>query len=395
MRCSLLLDALILNVNTVGSKISPLNPSGHVFHDPSFTMPPRATGEEPTLLPTGAAANMSSNASLNDAEVTAAANQMVSLDLSEGQADAKRSDTSSDGDGASPPSGGGGRILDPELWKAHPPTEDCPVCFVPLSVDESESSTYWVCCGKIICTACTFETLRATKIISAKRAKKKLPPLSHACSFCRTIPNVSQSEYEERIRKGDGKAAYNLAFYYRDGDTEKRIPQDEAKSVELLHRAADDLRSSAAMATLGSMYLDGQNGAAIDATKGRKYLEDAIKMGNVGARFVLGWAEGEEKNMDLAIRHWKLAAAAGEEHSVKMLWKCFFKGMLEKNELEEALRAHKEACDSMNSEERGRCALLHKAIADNDVFLTNILRSYYNGEIKVKELNKALKAHQG
>ena len=68
------------------------------------------------------------------------------------------------------------------------------------------------------------------------------------------------------------------------------------------------------------------------------------------------------------------------------------KGALEKTELEETLRAHQEACDSMNSEERERHTMLEKAVADNNDALEKVLRSYYNGDIKAKELNLALKA---
>ena len=339
-------------------------------------------------------ANMPTSTSLNDAEVSAVDDRLASLEVTGGQAMTKGCDTSADGDGSAS-SEDSAQVLDPELWEPHPPTEDCPVCFVPLPLAANES-TYWACCGKRICSACKAETNRARRVTNAQRAKKKQPPLEHACSFCRTeVKMISKSQYEEQMRKGDGKAAYNLALKYRDGDTEKRIPQDEAKSLELLHHAADDLGFSPAMATLGGMYLGGEDVAAVDETKGRKYLEDATKIGNVRARFILGGIESEEGNIDIAVRHWKLAAAAGEEFSVKMLWKCFSKGALEKSELEKTLRAHKEACDSMNSEERERCALLKKAVADNNISLTSILRSYYKGEIKAKELNEVLKAHHG
>ena len=334
------------------------------------------------------------NQSPADAKISAAAVQLASLKVTEGQANAKRSsDTSADGASAS--SEDGRRVLDPELWKPHPPTEDCPVCFVPLPLSEGEH-TYWVCCGKIICFACMAETMRATKVINAKRAKKKLPPLDlGTCSFCRTASKYSASEFEYRIRKGDGIAACSLAGLYRNGDARSNIPKDEDKSSELLHHAANGLGYSAAMAELGRMYSDGVDGVVKDETKGRKYLGDAVKMGEVDARKTLACFEAEGGNVKLAIRHWKLAAAAGDEPSTKELWKCFCKGALEKAELEETLRAHKEACDSMNSEERKRYALLKKAEADEDDLLENILMSYYRGEIKAKELNIVLEARQG
>ena len=194
----------------------------------------------------------------------------------------------SDDDGNSSDTPDGEQASDPELWKPHPPTEDCPVCFVPLPLGHL---TYWVCCGKTICTACVAETARAESIINAKRAKKKQPPLDHACSFCRLAADASEPKYEERIRKGDGQAACNLAFNYRDGDDSMGIPKDEAKSLELLHHAADDLGYSDAIAELGRIYSTGQYGVANDATKARKYSESAVKLGNIKARYILGWFE--------------------------------------------------------------------------------------------------------
>jgi len=166
--------------------------------------------------------------------------------------------------------------------------------------------------------------------------------------------------------------------------------------LELLHHAADDLGYLAAVAELGRMYSYGDLGAPEDKTKGRKYLEDAVKMGDVSARCTLACIEDENGNIKLAIRHWKLAAEAGHSFATEKLWKTFYKGNISKETLEAILRAHKEACDAMNSEERERSDLLQKAMADNnDVFLIGILGSYYGGDIKAKELNKALKAHQG
>ena len=302
------------------------------------------------------------------------------------------SDTSADG--AAHASEEGEWVLDPELWKPHPPTEDCPVCFVPLPVVEFDS-TYAVCCGKIICTACSAETVRAESIINAKRAKKKLSPLDNACPFCRSVVmNASESKFEERIRGGDGQAAYNLAVLYRVGDTLIDLSKDEVKSLELFHNAADDMGCSRAMKALGRMYSYGVFGAPKDTVKGREYLEDAVKMGDVNARYWLGCIEAEEENIDLAIRHWNLAAAAGEKCSVAKLWKSFFEGKLEKSELEEALRNHKEASDAMNSEERERCSLFLKTEKSNDFALLTLFRSYYQGEINAKQLKNALKLHK-
>jgi len=219
---------------------------------------------------------MSSNAPSKDADVSTMDDRLASLEVTftEGQANIRSTDTSVDDaarpseDGASRPSEDGELVLDPKLWKPHPPTEECPVCFVPLPLAEVKS-TYWVCCGKLICNGCKAETMRARAVINAKRAKKKLLPLDNACPFCRTVPNVSASEYEKRIRKGDAQATLNLAFLNRNGDTKERIPKNEVKSLELFHHAADDLDYSVAMAELGFIYSYDVDGAPKDKVKGR------------------------------------------------------------------------------------------------------------------------------
>ena len=173
------------------------------------------------------------------------------------------------------------------------------------------------------------------------------------------------------------------------------VPIDKAKALALLHHAADDLGYAQAMGMLGLSYLFGEGGATKDKAKSRKYLADAVKMGDPKARLTLGIIEAEKGNIDLAIRHWKLAAAAGDERSTKNLWKCFSKGTLGKAELEETLRAYKESCDSMSSEERERCKLFEKTMkAGNDATLVELLKWYYNGFINAKQLNKGLKLHK-
>ena len=116
---------------------------------------------------------MSSYTPSNNAEISAASDQLASLEVTDDQTNAKSSDTSAEG--AAPPSEApseeGGRVLDPELWKPHSPNEECPVCFVPLPFNESDSC-YWVCCGKTICTGFMAETVVPTQL-STKRGPKR------------------------------------------------------------------------------------------------------------------------------------------------------------------------------------------------------------------------------
>ena len=284
---------------------------------------------------------------------------------------------------------------DPELWQPHDPTEECPLCFVPLPLDES-AFCYSVCCGKIICASCRFEIWRAelAKNVTADNrtempSEEELNAMKQSCAFCRTArPQTVEEDierFEKRISEGDGIAASNLGTSYLIGvlNESHDLPKDEVKGLKYLHLAADDLGSPQAMAELGSIYL------RRDDAKAREYLERAVRLGYVNARCLLGTLEMLEGKPDLALRHWTLAANAGDPSSVKQIWKAFSKGLIAKTDLENLLRTHKKACDDMNSEERERSRAFSALHQGNDVDdeLQYLLMLYYAGRLSAKELH--------
>ena len=301
---------------------------------------------------------------------------------------------------------------DGELWKPHAPTEECPVCLVPLpltialpSAVRQSARTFWSCCGKTVCYACDMEHQRALAVTNAKRATKKLPPQPMSCAFCRSPQEYDDAEiverYQERSRKGDTEALCNLASFYSDGSY--GLPKNDAKAYELLNRAAD-LGCVFAQSFLGQhlalnsrpQYTDYWPLLAFEwhRQRGEGMLISAAKGGDVAARHTLGVLEDERGNHSLAIKHYQLAAAAGLDHSMKALWSSFHGNQLSKVDLQNALRAHQAACDEMNSEERERCQAWKKATDGNDTTLRQIYDDYYGGAINAKELKKLLKAHQ-
>jgi len=329
--------------------------------------------EDEDKVPTGtAAASPISPADLAAAEAT---NRLSSLNISNAQDNVPRS----------PPDAA--KKEDPEMWESQPPTKDCPVCLVPLPL-ANDQATYWPCCGMRVCNACEAETVRALYITNRKRKDKKLPPIGPTCAFCRQAEFSTDSEvikmYEERVDKGDLEAMVVLALKHRTG--ENGLARDEAKALELLHRAAD-LGSQDALGKLGQCFFNGELGVIEDKKKGMAYLEDATKKGNVFCRFNIGVLEEENQQHGLAMRHYKLAAAAGEENSMKRLRKYFSLGKFSEAELEETLRAHKEKCDEMNSEERERYEACKEAMAGNDDTLKLIYKAYYIGLMTPKALN--------
>jgi len=118
------------------------------------------------------------------------------------------------------------------------------------------------------------------------------------------------------------------------------------------------------------------------------------KKGDVCARFNLGVIEEYHKHHNLAIKHFELAAAAGDEDAMKRLRTYFSLGKISEADLEETLRAHQAACDEMHSEERERYESFQKALDGSDDALKNLYADYYLGMMTAKELNAALKAHR-
>ena len=102
----------------------------------------------------------------------------------------------------------------------------------------------------------------------------------------------------------------------------------------------------------------------------------------------------ENGSFHLALNHMRLAAEAGYPDAVEILWKLFHLGKLDKVDLEKTLRAHKAACDEMDSEDRQRSDARDEAMSGNDDLLKHLYASYYLGYLNAKQLEEALQMHR-
>ena len=116
------------------------------------------------------------------------------------------------------------------------------------------------------------------------------------------------SQYRARAEKNDPRAIWNLATCYKEGNF--GCPVDFGKALELYERGVD-LSSADACYDLGSFYWDGDHGLPQDDEKARMYFKKAAIAGDSYARSNLGTLEWHHGNFSLAIRHWRIAAAAG------------------------------------------------------------------------------------
>ena len=231
-------------------------------------------------------------------------------------------------------------LYDEELFREHPPPEDCPICFLPLPTEDG--ITFEACCGKNICNGCIYAM--------NEREGAKL------CAFCRTPCAESGEDNVKRnkilMEKGNADAYYQLAGYYVQGNN--GLPQDWAKANELYVKAGE-LGCAGAYYNLGCSYNIG-TGVDIDEKKAKHYFELAAMNGCVVARHNLGCVEGLAGNHHRATKHFLLAARAGFKQSLDMVKKGFMGRAVTKEEYSQALRAYQKRHDEMKSDTRDKAA---------------------------------------
>ncbi|KAL7533921.1 hypothetical protein ACHAXR_005528, partial [Thalassiosira sp. AJA248-18] len=176
-------------------------------------------------------------------------------------------------------------ISDEALFKQPPPNEDCPICFLRLPLDPSDTM-YKSCCGKIICLGCIY-----ANVIARQSAKL-------ICPFCRDPGRKSLElldeeieRLEKRIEARDAEAMYKLGCNYRAG---QGVPQNPNKALELYHQAAK-LGCAKSHSNIGTAYYNGE-GVEKDFKKARYHWERAAIGGDVLARHKLGIWEGCNTN---------------------------------------------------------------------------------------------------
>ena len=213
---------------------------------------------------------------------------------------------------------------------------DCPICCLPLSLDLQKSSMY-TCCCKFVCNGC-----KVSDEIRVMEMK-----LAGSCPFCREPTRGTDKEREKRMMKrievNDPIALCRVGMMqYNKGDF--------IKAFELLNRAAE-LGDARAHYNLAYLYQNGK-GVEKDREKEIYHREEAAICGHPEARYKLGCYENVNRNIDRAVKHWIIAATQGEDNSVTLLMEAFKCGLVEKEDLASALRAHQAAVNATKSPQR-------------------------------------------
>ena len=99
------------------------------------------------------------------------------------------------------------------------------------------------------------------------------------------------------------------------------------------------------------MYSDGL-GVEKDSRKEIHHLEEAAIGGHPSARYNLGIEEWNNGHTERAVKHFIIAATQGHDGSINELMDEFRGGMVSKDVLSAALRAHQAAVDETKSPQR-------------------------------------------
>lgn len=184
----------------------------------------------------------------------------------------------------------------------------------------------------------------------------------YSCPFCRKP--VAQNDKErieltkKRLLVNDSNAYHMMGGHHLMGSM--GLKKDVRKALECIEKAAE-LGLNVAYHTLGSIYSGGM-GVEKDAAKALHYYRLAAIGGNVHSRHALGVKAyfGEPRQVELAVKHWLLAAEAGHDESLKNVKLGYQmipedqKGCITKDVYTKTLRAHKSATDQIKSDQRDK-----------------------------------------
>ena len=213
---------------------------------------------------------------------------------------------------------------------------DCPICCLPLSLDMAKFSMTG-CCSKMICRGCVYTNFKQEE--EARRDKK--------CPFCRE-PMAKTKEAARKMRLKRVEVNDPVALCQEGSHHQSK--GDYVRAFNYYMKAAE-LGDAWAHYELSMMYRDGL-GVERDEGKQNQHGEEAAIGGHPDARHNLGCVEWSKLNDDRAVKHFIIAATQGQDDSIKALMKVFKEGIVSKDELTAALRAHKAAIDATKSPQR-------------------------------------------
>ena len=213
---------------------------------------------------------------------------------------------------------------------------DCPICCLPLALDEKKS-VMMACCSKTICRGCGYTN-------SMREIEKGL---DQRCPFCRyPTPKTKQDADKDFIKRVEANDPVALCKFGN-----RRLSEgDHVGAIEYLTKAAE-LGDVGAHNQLSCNYGKGKC-VQKDIKKAIYHAEQAAIGGDHLARYNLGCVEWENGRKHRAVKHWIIAANLGDGDSLGALRECYSEGFISKEDFSATLRAHQAALDATKSPQR-------------------------------------------
>ncbi len=212
---------------------------------------------------------------------------------------------------------------------------ECPICCLPLSIDENKSGINSCCC-KRICRGCDY----------ANKMRELEQGLEQKCPYCREPLPVNRGDvnrnYMKRAKANDPVALCEMGIQCcNEGDYERAFGY---------WTNAAGLGDAMAHFKLSILYSKGQ-GVEKDLKKEAYHLEEAAIGGHHFARHNLGNNEGKNGRHERAAKHYIIAAKLGLDRALQKV-KSGFAGFVSKEDYAAALRGHQTAVDATKSTQR-------------------------------------------
>ncbi len=240
---------------------------------------------------------------------------------------------------------------DDSLFDTPPPMSECPICFLPLPI-EDDAYVNKSCCGKTICDGC-------------EQAHRATVETENSCPFCRKSESRPVHEtmalIKKRMELNDAENTFCLGCFYEGGMN--GLPMDPHKAHQLYVRAAE-LGSPRACTNAANGYSAGDV-VEKDDTKAMYYYEKGAKLGQVKARYTLGEFAAYHGEWDLAHRHYKISACAGFQRALDRIAENYKQGMIGKEVYTDCLRASQQAKANAWSKDRAKAATANAVLQVN------------------------------
>jgi tetratricopeptide (TPR) repeat protein len=268
---------------------------------------------------------------------------------------------------------------------------ECPICCLPLPLDESKT-TLNTCCSKYICAGCSH----------ANKTREIEQSLEHKCLYCREpIPDTEEKVDQNAMKRVKANDPVTLREVGR-----KQYREGEYEGAFQYWTTAAELGDMEAHYNLSCLYRNGQ-GVEKNEKKEIYHSEEAAIGGHPNARHNLGNHEYRNGQNNRALKHWIIAANLGDDDALDMVKQGFQVDLVSKEDYEAALRGHQVAVDATKSEQREeayadasirddramkRCIIAAKQ-GDDDA-LQNVKKYFHLGYVSKHDYEVALRGHQ-